>query len=105
MARTSGDRRAHPRYKVVLDVRWKVVHRKRVLYSGSGLTVDFSSCGVQFDTDEPPSIGRAIEMSIAWPALLDAVVPLRLIVEGRVVRTTRHGVAVEIEHCEFRTAM
>lgn len=100
----SGDRRANPRYRVVLDVRWKVIHRKRDLYSGTGLTVDFSSGGIQFDTDEPPSVGRTIEMSIAWPALLDETIPLRLVAEGRVVRITGQRVAVGIQRYEFRTA-
>ena len=104
MKRKTSDRRANRRYDVTLEVRWKVVHRKRVLYSGTGLTVNFSSGGIQFETSEPPSVGRTVEMAIAWPALLDDSLSLRLFVQGRVVRTTGQRVAVDIDRYEFRTA-
>jgi len=98
------DRRADRRYEVKLDVRWKVVHRKRVRQTGTGITIDVSSGGISFNTDEPLSVGHKIELSIAWPALLGGTAPLRLVVEGRVVRATGRRVAVGIQRYEFRTA-
>ena len=96
------DRRANRRYDVTLDVRWTMIYRQ-VLYSGSGLTRNMSSGGILFETDDPPAVGRRIEMSIAWPALLDEAISLRLIIEGRVLRASGQLVAVGVERYQFRT--
>lgn len=102
--RKTSDRRADRRYDVTLDVRWTIVHRKRVLYSGTGRTVNFSSGGILFETDDPPAVGRTIEMAIAWPVPLEETVPLRLVIQASVVRTAGRHVAVSIQRYEFRTA-
>ena len=103
--RKPADRRANRRYDVALDVRWTIIYRKQVLYSGTGRTVNFSSGGILLETDEPPAVGRTVEIAIAWPALLDENLALQLVVEGHVVRTTGHRVAIEIHRYEFRTAV
>ena len=102
--RKTHDRRADRRYNVTLDVRWTIIYRKQVLYSGTGRTVNFSSGGILFETDEPPAVGRTIEMAIPWPVSFEASVPLQLIIQASVVRTAGKRVAVGIQHCEFRRA-
>ena len=44
----AGDRRRDKRYVLELDVRWKLIRRRRLLESGEGRTVDLSS-GTQRD--------------------------------------------------------
>jgi hypothetical protein len=102
--RKTSDRRANRRYDVTLEVRWKIIYRNRVLSSGTGLMLNMSSGGILFETDDPPAVGRTIEMAIAWPVLLNANVPLRLFIQAQVVRTMGRRVAVGIERYEFRTA-
>ncbi|MBZ5576176.1 MAG: PilZ domain-containing protein [Acidobacteriia bacterium] len=98
-----GERRSDRRYDLALNVRWKLIRRRRVLDSGIGTTVDVSSGGLLFQTDRELPSGLNIELSIAWPVLLRNVAPLQLVVAGRVVRTVGQRVGVRMTQHEFRT--
>jgi len=98
-----GERRTDRRYDLALNVRWKLIRRRRVLDSGTGTTVDVSSGGLLFQTDRELPSGLNIELSIAWPVLLHNVAPLQLVVAGRVVRTVGQRVGVRMTQHEFRT--
>ena len=102
--RIAGDRRADRRYEIRLDLRWKLVRRRRVLESGTGYTIDLSSGGVQFEAGRPLPMGFQVELSVAWPILLDSVSPLQLVVQGKVVRSRYGRTAVRMDQHEFRTA-
>lgn len=99
-----GDRRADRRYEMELDVRWWVLHRRRVLESGTGKTVDLASGGLSFQAgrDLPP--GARLELAVSWPVLLHNVAPMQLVVSGRVVRSENGRVSVRMEQHEFRTS-
>ncbi len=104
MEHISGDRRENRRYELVLELKWKLVRRRKVLESGSGRTLDLSSGGVLFEAGRPLPVGLQVEMSIAWPALLHNVAPMQLVVSGRVVRTDGARAAIQMVQHEFRTA-
>jgi hypothetical protein len=76
----SGDRRSDRRYEIRLDLRWKLIRRKRVLETGTGYTVDLSSGGISFLTDRTLPAGLNVELSVAWPAMLHNVAPMQLVV-------------------------
>lgn len=99
----NGERRSDRRYDIALNVRWKLIRRRRVLDSGIGKTVDVSSGGLMFETDRELPSGLNIELSISWPVLLHNVAPLQLVVAGRVVRTVGQRVGVRMTQHEFRT--
>jgi hypothetical protein len=98
-----GDRRADRRYDLRLDLRWKLIRRRRVLETGVGVTLDFSSGGLLFETDRPLPAGLNVELSIAWPVLLHDVAQLQLVVSGRVVRSQGVRTAIRMVQHEFRT--
>jgi len=98
-----GDRRADRRYDLRLDLRWKLIRRRRVLETGVGVTLDFSSGGLLFETDRPLPAGLNVELSIAWPVLLHDVAQLQLVVAGRVVRSQGVRTAIRMVQHEFRT--
>jgi hypothetical protein len=98
------ERRASRRYEIPLRLRWKVLRRKRLLETGTGTTVNLSSTGILFETDTKLPIDGAVELSIAWPILLDGSLPMQLTVAGRITRITGHKVAIAINQYEFRTA-
>jgi PilZ domain-containing protein len=98
-----GERRSDRRYDIDLDVRWKLIHRRRVLDSGIGKTLDVSSGGLLIEIDRELRSGLNIELSITWPVLLHNLVPLQLVVAGRVVRTRGRRVGVRMVQHEFRT--
>ncbi len=99
-----GERRGDRRYEISLDVRWKVLRRKRALDSGLGHTVDLSSGGILFEAGRKLPVGLKVQLSIAWPVLLHNSSPLQLSVAGRVVRSDNQRTAIEIIQHEFRTA-
>ena len=99
----SGDRRADRRYDLSLNLRWKLIRRRRVLENGSGRTIDFSSGGILFEADRPMPVGLNVELSIAWPVLLHNVAQLQLLVSGRIVRSQGQRTAIRMVQHEFRT--
>jgi len=98
------ERRAWKRYPIEQEVTYRTLDRRiEPPESGSGLTVNFSSRGVLFRTDQPPRSGKLVELSISWPALLSGTCLLKFVAQGRVVRIDDCRVAVRIEQYEFRT--
>lgn len=98
-----GDRRFDRRYGLQLELRWKLIRRKKIQDAGTGRTIDLSSGGVLFDATRPLPAGINVELSISWPVLLHNVAPMQLVVSGRVVRSTGPHAAVQITQHEFRT--
>ena len=96
------ERRRSERFPLELAAHYQCVMRKAASESGDGVTVNISSTGVLFTSDQNLQNGRRIELSINWPAKLDQKVPLKLIVLGRIVRTEPGRAAVDILQHEFR---
>jgi hypothetical protein len=99
----SGDRRLDRRYNIHLEVRWKLIRRRRILETGVGRTVDLSSGGIMFDAGRTLPVGLNVELSISWPVLLHNEAPLQLVVSGRIVRTHGSRTAIQMVQHEFRT--
>jgi hypothetical protein len=99
----AGDRRSDRRYDISLELRWKLIRRRRLLDSGVGHTLDLSSGGILFDAGCQLPANLNVELSISWPFLLHNVAPLQLIVSGRIVRSANNRIAVRITQHEFRT--
>src|SRR5579864_6020261 len=100
----AGDRRSDRRYDITLELRWKLVRRRRVLDTGTGTTLDLSSGGILFESERQLPAGGVVELSISWPVLLHNVAPLQLVVTGRVVRAAGRRAAIRMSQHEFRTA-
>jgi len=100
------DQRANGRYPIALEVQYKLLRGDRVLRMGCGKTLNISSGGVLFETDEllPPT--GIVEVAIQWPFLLRKVCSLKLVMRGRIVRRDYHSraTAVRAQSHEFRTA-
>lgn len=97
------DRRSSDRFSIEREVRYKVLNKKNGEESGLGKTVNMSSTGVLFTTDQMLLPGRRIEVSISWPAQLNAKCALRLVARGRVVRFDDGKAAMKIQQYEFKT--
>lgn len=85
------------------DVRFRVMTKRNQEDVGAGRTINMSSNGVLLVTDQAVLPGRRIELSISWPAQLNATCPLKLVARGRIVRVDGGKAAVEIHQYEFRT--
>lgn len=98
-----GDRRQDRRYQLQLELKWKLIRRRRVLETGTGRTVDVSSGGILFDPGHYLPEGLNVELSISWPVLLRNVVPMQLVATGKIVRSNGPLVAIQTTQHEFRT--
>ena len=102
---TSGERerRIKRRFHIAEDVRYKMLYGQRLAETGAGKTMNISSGGVWFTTEAMLTSGMPIEISMAWPVLLNDSCPMKLMIYGCVVRSNERGAAVAIERYEFRT--
>ena len=97
------ERRNSDRFPIERDVRYKWLARKDGEETGIGKTINMSSSGVLFSTDQALLPGRRLEIAISWPAQLNAKVALKLVARGRVIWSQNGKVAVEMQQHEFRT--
>jgi c-di-GMP-binding flagellar brake protein YcgR len=97
------DRRGNSRFPVREEVRYRVLNAKSLNVTGVGKTLDISSGGILFTTEEKLPMGKLVEVAVNWPARLGGSCPLRFVAVGRVVRAESNKAAVRIERYEFKT--
>ena len=97
------DRRNKRRFQIEQEIRYKMLYGQRIAETGTGKTINISSGGVCFTTENILTAGMPIELSMNWPVLLNDSCPMKLMIYGCVIRTGDKGAAVAIERYEFRT--
>jgi hypothetical protein len=97
-----GDRRSTTRFPLSEEVTYRFRHGK-LTGGGAGRSINIGSGGVLFTTSSRLPVGRTIELSVNWPALLDGSCPLKFIASGPVVRSEENRAAIRIDRYEFRT--
>jgi len=97
------ERRRKARFPMSREVRFKLVEKDSVVTAGTGETIDIGSGGVSFIAGQPLKVGSFVELSISWPVLLEANIHMRLVVFGRLVRSSTRVAACTIDKYEFRT--
>lgn len=100
------EQRAKHRYPIALELQYQLMDRGGVKRAGTGRTINISSKGVLFETDQRLPQGACVELALKWPFLLGSVCALKLVVQGRIVRCAANSntAAVKAESYEFRTA-
>ena len=97
------ERRKKARFPMDRELRYKVLEDETIVESGMGTTLDIGSGGVAFQTELQLTAGSFIELSISWPVLLEDSCPMRLIVFGRVLRSSGRTCVCTLDKYEFRT--
>ena len=97
------ERRLKRRFQIEQEVRYKMLYGQRIAETGNGRTMNISSSGVWFSTENMLTSGMPVELSMNWPVLLNDSCPMKLMIYGCVVRSNEKGAAVAIERYEFRT--
>ena len=97
------ERRGPGRFPVREDVRYRVVQSRTDKVSGVGTTLNIGSGGILFTTEDKLPVGRMVELSVNWPAMLNGICPLQFAATGRVIRSEAQRAAVRIERYEFKT--
>ena len=100
------DQRARDRYPISLDLQYKVLRGGRIEQTGTGRTLNISSGGVLFETDDRLPQRGLVEVAMQWPYLLQGVCGLKLVMRGHIVRSggNQTKTALRAEFREFRTA-
>src|SRR5579872_5779459 len=97
------ERRTKRRFQIEQEVRYKMLYGQRIAETGTGKTMNISSGGVWFSTENLLTAGMPVELSMNWPVLLNDSCPMKLMIYGCVIRSNDKGAAVAIERYEFRT--
>jgi c-di-GMP-binding flagellar brake protein YcgR len=97
------ERRTKRRFQIDQEVRYKMLYGQRIAETGAGRTLNISSGGVWFSTENMLTSGMPVELSMTWPVLLNDSCPMKLMIYGCVVRSNEKGAAMAIERYEFRT--
>jgi hypothetical protein len=96
------DRRRKRRYRIQLDLDWKLIRSKKLLDQGTGRTLDVSSGGLRFEICRPLPVGETLELSLAWPVMLHNITPLQLVATGAILRSDERQTIVRLVRYEFR---
>jgi CheY-like chemotaxis protein len=99
----AADRRTNARFPCRLAVTYQALEHPFFTGTAVSETLNISSKGMLFTTDEPLQTGQLLQVSVDWPARLENQVPLKLVAEGRIVRITGGQAAMRIDKYEFRT--
>ena len=102
-ARRDRERRSKRRFAIDQEVKYKMLYGQRIAETGAGRTMNISSGGVWFTTENMLTSGMPVELTMMWPVLLNDSCPMKLMIYGCVVRSNEKGAAVSIERYEFRT--
>jgi hypothetical protein len=97
-----SERRSSRRYDIQRHLYYRV-RGVRPPITGQGTTVNMSSNGVLFRSEQPLALGKPVVVEIAWPVLLNNSRPLKLVARGRIVWSEMELAAMNIEGWEFRT--
>jgi hypothetical protein len=103
MTNTSDDRRRRQRFPIECELRYRLLDSRRHLPQQTGKTINMSSKGILFDAGCELPVGKRVELSIAWPAILNEKCRLKMVAVGRVVRAEQGKAAAQIQKHEFRT--
>jgi hypothetical protein len=97
------ERRAADRFPLVREARFSVMQTRPGALVEKSRTVNMSSRGVLFQAESLLHPGKRVELSVSWPARLNDGCALKLVIVGRVARSTGRDAALEIDRYEFHT--
>jgi PilZ domain-containing protein len=91
---TGQERRLRTRYPLRMALTYKILRKGRKCFLGQ--TIDISSNGLLFTTEEPIPVRTGLEILIDWPVMSPDRGPLKLELFARTVRINGNQVAAEI---------
>ncbi len=89
-------------YALDLELVCRVIARRKVMRSLAGRTTRLGTRVVECHLERPLKSGQDVELVIMWPAMLDGLHPLALVIRGRVSRSAYGYAEISIRNHEFR---
>jgi DNA-binding NarL/FixJ family response regulator len=99
----AAERRTNARFPCRLAVSYQTLEHPILTGQGTSETLNISSKGLLFTSNERFEPGQLVQVSLDWPAMLEKQIPLKLVAEGRIVRNANGQTAMTIDKYEFRT--
>lgn len=100
---STSERREAKRFPIERELRYRVLLYDGREKEGTGTSVNISSGGILFATDDHLEPGSRVEVTVSWPVLSDTRLPLELVGLGRVVRSERGRVAIGFQRQQLRS--
>ena len=97
------ERRDTSRFPLQQEVKYRLLNSRNLKLEGQGKTLNIGSGGILFTTEGLLPVGRTVELSVSWPAMIGGTCRLQFVAVGRVVRADAGKAAVRIERYEFKT--
>ena len=97
-----SERRRRLRFRLEFELGYRPLDRHRYIRLEPGKTVNLSSHCVAFETATQLPVGMRVELFLSWPAKFNNELPLKMVAQGRVIRSTPSQAAVSILAHEFR---
>lgn len=101
--KAAAERRNNARFPIPLAISYQTLEHPILSGQGTSETLNISSKGILFSSNERFEAGQLVQVSLDWPARLENQIPLKLVAEGRVVRNSNGQTAMTIDKYEFRT--
>jgi CheY-like chemotaxis protein len=101
--KAAAERRNNARFPIPLAVSYQTLEHPILSGQGVSETLNISSKGLLFTSNEQFQAGQLVQVSLDWPARLENQIPLKLVAEGRIVRNSNGQTAMTIDKYEFRT--
>ena len=101
--KAEAERRNNARFPCRLAVSYQSLEHPILSGQGTSETLNISSKGLLFTSNEQFQAGQLVQVSLDWPARLENQIPLKLVAEGRIVRNSNGQTAMTIDKYEFRT--
>jgi len=101
--KAAAERRNNARFPIPLAISYQTLEHPILSGQGISETLNISSKGILFSSNEQFQAGQLVQVSLDWPARLENQIPLKLVAEGRVVRNSNGQTAMTIDKYEFRT--
>ena len=95
------ERRESVRFPIQLALEYKSIHRSLAL-AGVGSSLNVSSSGIFFTSDERLPLSTRLEVRINWPVALGEQYPLQLVARGIVSRAGQGHIALQIMQYRFQ---
>jgi DNA-binding NarL/FixJ family response regulator len=102
--KTAAERRNNnARFPIPLAISYQTLEHPILSGQGTSETLNISSKGILFTSNEQFQAGQLVQISLDWPARLENQILLKLVAEGRIVRNANGQTAMTIAKYEFRT--
>lgn len=93
------------RFPIQLQLAYREIGRRQDRQRGDGISQSIGAREIVFSTNQDLKENVRVELCIDWPALLDGITTIRLVIRGSVLWSAHGHCGVRIKRHQFRTGV